>query len=172
MKRREKFVRVGTPRERSRWIYRLRVRRVTSLLTLFSMSRLVRQRISGEHQKASRTSLFTMAILLQTISPSRSNAALKPTLIVTLALMSLTFGCSREKSQSAGDFQKKKECADRAEAYLRHERNIDVPANGINASVKNEQYAYSSALNTCLLYFEAVEVDAGTFVQHRRHACE
>ena len=103
-----------------------------------------------------------MAILLQTISPSRSNAALKPTLIVTLALMSLTFGCSREKSQSAGDFQKKKECADRAEAYLRHERNIDVPANGINASVKNEQYAYSSALNTCLLYFEAVEVDAGT----------
>ena len=83
-------------------------------------------------------------------------------LIVTLALLSFIFGCSRAKSPSAVDFQKKKECADRAQTYLHRERKIDVPTNGINASVKNEQYTYSSALNTCLLYFEAVEVDAGT----------
>jgi hypothetical protein len=77
-------------------------------------------------------------------------------------LFSFAFGCSREKPSSAVDFQKKKECAGRAETYLHRERQIDIPANGINASVRNERYTYSNALNTCLLYFEVAEVDAGT----------
>jgi len=62
----------------------------------------------------------------------------------------------------AVEFQTKKECAERAEAYLRRERSIDTPANGINAFIKNEQYKYGRSLNTCLLYFEEVEIDSGT----------
>ena len=82
--------------------------------------------------------------------------------VVATILMPLLFGCSRSSPSNAADLQAKRDCADRAEAYLKRERSIDVPANGINALVRTEQYKFSRALNTCLLYFEVVEFDAGT----------
>src|SRR5207247_2087734 len=78
--------------------------------------------------------------------------------LVVVCLLWLLFGCSRQSPSMAVDFQTKKECAERAEAYLRRERSIDTPANGINAFIKNEQYKYGRSLNTCLLYFEEVEI--------------
>jgi hypothetical protein len=60
------------------------------------------------------------------------------------------------------DFASKSKCADRGDIFLRRERSIDVPSNGINAIVKNEQYTYSPKLDTCLAYFEVTEFDAGT----------
>ena len=85
---------------------------------------------------------------------------MKLQLVVTFSLLS--FACSRENPAASSNFMNKKECAERAEAYLRRERKIDVPSNGINASVPNERYVYSAALDTCLLYFEVTEIDAGT----------
>jgi hypothetical protein len=84
---------------------------------------------------------------------------MKLPLLVTISLLS--FGCSRENPETAANSKNKKECAERAQAYLRHERIIDTPSNGINGSVRNEQYTYSNSLNTCLLYFEVAEVGAG-----------
>ena len=86
---------------------------------------------------------------------------MKPRLVVAISLLLFVFGCSRPRLSTAVDFQTKKECAERAEAYLRRERSIDTPSNGINAFVRNEQYKYSRSLNTCLLYFEVVEFEAG-----------
>lgn len=59
-------------------------------------------------------------------------------------------------------FNNKEKCAGQAQVFLQHEKQIDSPENGINASVLNEQYVYNSSLNTCLVYFEVVEVGAGT----------
>ncbi len=87
---------------------------------------------------------------------------MNPRLVVATILMPLLFGCSRPSPSNAADLQAKRDCANRAEAYLKRERSIDVPANGINAFVRSEQYKFSRSLNTCLLYFEVVEFDAGT----------
>ncbi len=87
---------------------------------------------------------------------------MNPWLVVATILMPLLFGCSRPWPSNAADLQAKRDCADRAEAYLQRERSTDVPANGINAFVRSEQYKFSRSLNTCLLYFEVVEFDAGT----------
>jgi len=84
---------------------------------------------------------------------------MKLPLVLTISLLS--FGCSRENPETAAKFKNKKDCAERAEAYLRRERTIDTPSNGINGSVRNEQYTYSNSLNACLLYFEVAEVGAG-----------
>lgn len=86
---------------------------------------------------------------------------MNPRLVVPTILMPFLFGCSRSSSSSADDLQTKRACADRAEAYLKRERSIDVAANGINAFVRSEQYKFSRSLNTCLLYFEVVEFDTG-----------
>jgi hypothetical protein len=87
---------------------------------------------------------------------------MKSLIVATASLLLFASGCSRPKPSTAIDFQKKKECAERSEAYLKRERSIDTPPNGINAFVRNEQYRYSRSLNTCLLYFEVVDFDAGT----------
>jgi hypothetical protein len=87
---------------------------------------------------------------------------MSPRLVSATILIPLLFGCSRSSPSDAADLQAKRDCADRAEAYLKRERDIDVPANGINGSVRSEQYKFSRSLNTCLLYFEVVEFEAGT----------
>ena len=94
-----------------------------------------------------------------------------PFLAVSASLV-LVSACAREQngddkangfsSIQAVPFSTKKVCADRAEAFLQHERSIDVPANGINAIVKNEQFVYNKALDTCLVYFEVTEFSVGT----------
>lgn len=92
-------------------------------------------------------------------------------LLSTFLLGALCAGCgpaSREQhGQSASEatprvaFATKVECADRAAAYLRHEREIDSPQNGINAFIRSEQFTFNRSLNTCLVYFEVVEAGAG-----------
>jgi len=95
---------------------------------------------------------------------------MKLPLVLTISLLS--FGCSRENPETATKFKNKKDCAERAEAYLRRERTIDTPSNGINGSVRNEQYTYSNSLNTCLLYFEVARSWCRHIVQHCRYANE
>jgi hypothetical protein len=86
---------------------------------------------------------------------------MNPQTIVPIILMLSLLGCSRSSSSTA-DLQSKRDCADRAEAYLKRERSIDVPANGIDAFVRSEQYKFNRSLNTCLLYFEVGERGTGT----------
>ncbi|MFI5398622.1 MAG: hypothetical protein ACHQ9S_24095 [Candidatus Binatia bacterium] len=87
-----------------------------------------------------------------------------------LALLALAaLGACRDGDASSGsdlpvqvDFSTKDKCADRGEKFLAHERSIDVPQNGIDAVVRNEEFTYNRSLNTCLVYFEVVEAGAGT----------
>jgi hypothetical protein len=88
-------------------------------------------------------------------------------LAVLLAFVSTSWACRASDAPSDSptvqvDFATKNKCADRAERFLARERNIDVPENGINAVVRNEQFTYNRSLNTCLVYFEVAEVGAGT----------
>lgn len=80
-------------------------------------------------------------------------------IIVGICFVSLI---SQQKNINNDAFDNKEKCASKAQTFLQHEKQIDSPENGINANILNEQYAYNSALNTCLVYFEVVEVGAGT----------
>ena len=92
---------------------------------------------------------------------------MKLPVVIAVILLPLIFGCSRPRLSKAVDFQRKKECAELAEAYLKQERST-ISSNGANAFIDNEQYQYSPALNTCLLYFETKEFNESRSAWVRR----
>jgi hypothetical protein len=64
--------------------------------------------------------------------------------------------------QAERGFRRKERVRRPGQRVLRHERDINVQANGIIAVVKNEQFTYSRALDTCLVHFEVTEFGVGT----------
>ena len=82
--------------------------------------------------------------------------------LLVLVIGLLYFSLTSQKENTNVSFDNKEKCAQQAQAYLQNERQADSPQNGVNANVLNEQYIFSTSLDTCLVYFEVSEVDAGT----------
>jgi len=82
---------------------------------------------------------------------------MRKTLTLTLLVLLFLSGCNLNNSNEVNNFDLKNRCATQAQSFLQNER-----ANDITVNVINDQFAYNSTLNTCLVYFEVVEQGAGT----------